>query len=238
MCYSPALPRLLIIERDFQTVAEDGGVKNILLLMVLSILIAGAEEDEQIRFSLEQRHIDQLRKVKVSWDSAETGAPCLSPSGSYPKELLYALQIAFLFGELKPGPYLYKKPRGELMEYSLMIEEMPTSTKFHFSPDHRQLLRKSAIEESEVGWDGETVPGCDPKRPYGDLSYYELEMAQHLGRPTRKNQEGHLEIDEQTEEELTRLHHSMQAAWQVFLENFELQPGTFVGDQWGNWERI
>lgn len=209
------------------------------LLVLLCVLTAGAEDSEPIRFRLQQRHIDELRKVKISWDGTEIGAPCFDLSREYSQEMLYALQIAFLFGELEPGSYPYNKPEGEFVEYSpLVVEEMPRTSIFHFSSDHRELLRQSSIEDSEVGWDGETVPGCDPKRPYGNFTYYQLEMAQHLGRPTTVNDEGNHEISEETEEELTRLHHSMQAAWQVFLENFELQPGDYVGDEWGNWEPV
>lgn len=208
----------------------------LIVLILLSVYGANAQEDDAIRFRLEQHHIDQLRRVRVSWDGAETGAPCLEPSGEYPKDLLYALQIAVLFGRLNPGKFVYSKPLGGDVEYSpLSVEELPEASSFWFQDDHRELLKHSVIQNSEVGWDGESVPGCDPKRPYGDFSYYQLEMAKHLHRPTTKNSDGYHQISEELESELTLLHHTMQAAWQVFLENFELEPGLYEGDEWGNW---
>jgi len=150
--------------------------------------------------------------------------------------MLYALQIVFLFGNLEPGAYRYRKPVGDQIEYSpLVVEGMPQSSEFHFTSEHRELLRWSMVENSEVGWEGQTVPGCDPKRPYGDFTYYQLEMAKHLNRPTTENEEGYNEISDETEEELTQLHHSMQAAWQVFIDNFELSSGEFRGDV--EWQR-
>lgn len=202
-------------------------VNRVVLLMLLCSVFGLSEE----KFVWKDQHTAQLRKARVGWDTVESGAPCLD-SGD--EKLLKALQIALLFGELTPGGYQYNKPKD--MEHSFFTEELPSQSVFKFTEDHRKLLRHMVIEMSET-WDGE-VPGCDPKRPYGDFTAYQIEMALHLGRIPARKPEDHDPMTDEIYQDMTDLHHEMQPALQVFLENFTLASGSeFKGGEYGYWER-
>ena len=202
-------------------------VARLVVLLLLCSVFGLAEE----RFVWKDQHTAQLRKAQVGWDTVESGAPCLD-SGD--EKLLKALQIALLFGELTPGEYRYDKPKD--VDYSYFTEELPPQSLFKFTETHRELLRHMVIEMSET-WEGE-VPGCDPKRPYGDYTSYQIEMALHLGRIPAQKPEGHDPMTEEIYEEMTDLHHEMQPALQVFLQNFTLASGSeFKGGEYGYWER-
>lgn len=196
-------------------------------------------DDQRVRFTWEPRHTEELRKATVGWDTVESGAPCLSPFQKHSEDALAAFQIAMAFGHLPVGTYRYTKPSNSELEHSLYVEALKGSVEFEFTKEHQTLLRFMTVEASE-SWqtDGELL-GVDAKRPYGDFTCYELDMAWHLGLPTTTNAKGWKEIDKRTEQRLTALHHQMEAAVQVYLQNFTIEPGTFEGEPYyGIWERV
>ena len=208
-----------------------------LLLLLFILTGTSLAEETPLTFQLTQDHIEKFRKIPVSWNTVETGAPCLDPERNFTEEDLNVLRILLTFGELEPGKYRYTKPEGEFIEYSFFVEKLPEQIDFSFTNEHRILLKSQYIDLEE-DWDEDFILSCDPKRPYGMMTYYELDMAQCLDEPTGKNEEGYATITKEQEERLSELHHSTQAAWQVFLENFTLEPGTFKGDENGNWEKV
>ena len=216
-------------------------LRKLLLLGGLYIICCSTvlADDQRVKFTWEPRHTEELRKANVCWDTVESGAPCLSPFQKHTKDTLAAFQIALAFGHLPVGTYRYTKPTNSELEHSLFVEALQAPLEFEFTKEHQTLLRYMTVEASE-SWqtDGELY-GVDAKRPYGDFTYYELEMAKHLGLPTTTNPEGWKEIDKETERRLTALHHQMEAAVQVYLQNFKIEPGTFEGEpDYGIWERV
>lgn len=197
-----------------------------------------AAEDKKLKLTWTERHRQLLRSLKVGWDITEVGAPCLGPK-EYPKDCLAALQVAVLYGQLEPGLYNYERPPAD-HEVSLMVEKLPQRSQFHFTSEHRILLKHMQWEMSDPYFENQ-VPGCDPKRPYGNFTFYQLEMARHLGRipqkaPRESDNQG---MTPQLVTEMTELHHQMQPALQVFLDHFVLKPGqNFEGDEYGNWNRV
>lgn len=207
-------------------------MKYILLFVLLAVCEAWADP---ILFRFSPEKADTLRRFDVSWDEVEVGAPCLRSGPDYSEEHLHGLQIALLYGELAEGEYLYEKPADVVT--SPLVERLPSPSRFRFTGEHRELLKHMALE-LEQDWDTEELrPGVDPKRPYGAFTYYQAEMAMHLGREVKKNDRGEVIISMEVEEEMTELHYAMQAALQVFLRNFKLEPAEFKGDEYGNWER-
>ncbi len=61
------------------------------------------------------------------------------------------------------------------------------------------------------------LPYIDGKRPYGHMSYYQLDMASLLGEPREIGADRHALADEDKDARMQALHYEMTAALQVFL---------------------
>ncbi|MEM6660898.1 MAG: hypothetical protein AAF666_01860 [Pseudomonadota bacterium] len=96
--------------------------------------------------------------------------------------------------------------------------------------DHLKLIREMLWEwpnRHEVAdlldLGGIPAPAIDPKRPYGAMSYYQLDVHRILGWPIeRRDADGYIELTEAQVDAATRLHHQMMGVMQVFLEHAEL----------------
>ena len=110
--------------------------------------------------------------------------------------------------------------------------------------EHLKLLQHASIRwtdwPEELGDDAGglfAVPGFDPKRPYGNFTSYELEMALHLGIPVEKGADGAAILPAKLRNRMQVLHEDMQAVLQVFVQRAEIAPGRYVGNGYGHWER-
>lgn len=183
-----------------------------------------------------QRHTDRLRTVRVGWDGTEVGAPCFGPDWEPEPDDVHLLRIATEFGTCPSGTYLYGRPSAD-HECSFFVEELPEECGFVFTDAHRALLAKMSWELSDPYLD-EEIPGADPKRPYGDFTFYQLEMALHLGLIPAQKPAGYDPMTPDIVDAMTALHVQMQPALQVFLQHFALADGlVFSGEDWGGWER-
>ncbi len=79
-------------------------------------------------------------------------------------------------------------------------------------PDEDDMHR--AFEAGEVA--GPTV---DPKRPYGDMSFFDLDVHRILGWPVEaRTEEGYVEVTDAQSDEVARLHFRQLCVMQAFLE--------------------
>ncbi|MCV7385027.1 hypothetical protein [Mycolicibacter longobardus] len=180
------------------------------------------------------RHTQRLRAVRVGWDGVEVGAPCFPPDWEPEPDDLHLLRIAAAHGDCPPGAYSYQRPPPD-HEYSFFVEELPDQSAFEFTDQHRSLLRVMSWELSDPYFD-EDIPGADPKRPYGDFTYYQLEMALHLGLIPANKPDDHDPMTPEIVEAMTALHFQMQPALQLFLQHFVIPEGrVFSGEDWGGW---
>ncbi len=126
---------------------------------------------------------------------------------------------------LAPGRYEYRNPlvgiehADGLLAPSLSAHARETTVAFELKPEHAKLLRRGSWEGLEKGSMAGYM-GLDPKRPYGDMTYFELDMAEILGEPTPRDRDGRLAPAQ--EARLGRLHEEMQAALQIFLQHAQL----------------
>lgn len=68
-------------------------------------------------------------------------------------------------------------------------------------------------------------PTVDPKRPYGEMTYFDLDMHRILGWPVEtRTESGHIGISEEQAAEATRLHFRQLGAMQAFLEHGQIPP--------------
>ena len=163
-------------------------------------------------------------------------------------EMKAVLEIALAFGRLEPGEYSYPNRlagRASIVSADILAEDgtpPPETIAVRVTPEHLQLLTRASIRwndwPDELGEDGlVAVPGFDPKRPYGNFTAFEVEMAQHLGIPLEKDPDGVAILPPALGERLRRMHREMQPVLQVFVQRARLDAGRYEGDEYGNWER-
>lgn len=87
--------------------------------------------------------------------------------------------------------------------------EPPT---FAFTAEHAALLKA-------LRWEAMYV---DLKRPYGDLTHFEFDLADALGETVKRDATGGPDLAPAQRSRYERLHREMQPALQVFLENATL----------------
>jgi len=180
-------------------------------------------------------HTERLRAVRVGWDGAEVGAPCFPPDWNSEPDDLHLLRIATAHGTCPVASYSYRR-LPEHSEYSFFVQALPDEGPFDFTDPHRRLLAMMNWRLSDP-YDIDDVPGADPKRPYGDFTFYQLEMALHLGLIPPQKPADYDPMTPEIVDAMTALHGQMQPALQVFLERFEIPDGqVFTGEDWGGWE--
>lgn len=174
-------------------------------------------EPEAESVAITSQQLALIRRMRFAWNNAESGAPRLDTEQPYgsPDPLK---DMADVFGEapleelarLYAGmtPVLNSFLQGAKLDPGAYEVEGRT---VHVGPDHLKLskaLRFSwdidPLDGFEEGpWPG---PAADPKRPYGNFTFFQREMALHLGWIDERS-ESNLTADEI--ERLTLMHHGM-----------------------------
>lgn len=102
---------------------------------------------------------------------------------------------------------------------------------FAFRQEHQRLLQaahwrvvdsdvlEEVLAEEPTAW---PLPYVDGKRPYGGSSHYQIDMADALGMPYRRDARGYAIEDAGKDAALEKLHFQMLAALQVFLQHATL----------------
>lgn len=127
-------------------------------------------------------------------------------------------------GTLPPGRYPVPAEMKEAFDFP--ESGVDAQGGFHLRKAHLTLLRaavwrevnarslQAVLREGERFW---PMPYIDGKRPYGDASYYQVDMARLLGKPYPMDAKGYAVADPAKDARLERLHYEMLAALQVFL---------------------
>ncbi len=211
---------------------------------------------------LDAASIELLRRISVRWDPLiENGMTFLDvrhassvggwegPVGemlaavrnffrskSSKRQLESMFQIFLAFGGLEPGDY----PLGpndvravdHLNGHGLQLQP---KSEFHLTTEHLKLLAHARGE----WYESFSALAINPKRPYGDMTYFELDMADILGIPLAKDSAGKPEISKEQQAEFDRLFADLPFSLGVFLKNARLEPGRFCQQPagWGAWRR-
>lgn len=159
-------------------------------------------------------------------------------------EMYCALARALRRGTLTPGRYapanltpdqirVALRGYGELSDEDLGLD---ADGRVLVTEDHLRLLGGIEIRwpsEYECGdlLDAGRYPAAaaDPKRPYGDFTFIEVDMARILGElpPAPERGPAIFEPSPELARRLQRLHWQMLGVMQVFLERMELAPGRY-----------
>lgn len=159
-----------------------------------------------------------FRTCRAEWNGCESGAPAIVVDGidtfDFDPELERdapgadrlerVLCAFFLHARFPPGRYRLAHAKDGPTEVTV-------------TDQHFRLLR-------EADWRTATM---DCKRPYGDFTYYQADMARILGLPVTADAEGKATLRDADEERLSLLHNEMQWVVQAFIEHAELTPGRW-----------
>jgi len=136
-------------------------------------------------------------------------------------DLPEALAQLLAHGELRPGRFEYSNP---LVQFPFAADTLPPeiarlasaeTVDFSVTEEHLALLRAAR-------WQGLWM---NAKRPYGDMTYFELDMAKLLHQPDTRTAEGGL--PEALERRLGQLHAETLPALQVFLKKAVIAAGEY-----------
>jgi hypothetical protein len=177
------------------------------------------------------------------------GISALGPNGTFTaaqqqklklrqSEIIDAFEIMLQLGELKPGSYkLANRLRDMYPKGSFIIDAnsddrfvfpQTNQIEFNMTDNHLKLLRRV----NSVGL------FVDPKRPYGDMKYFEIDMADILGITVPRSAEGHVNFTDEQLSIFRKLHIEMLYAMQVFLLYASLKAGFYGHNGFRCWHQL
>lgn len=131
-------------------------------------------------------------------------------------------------GTLSPGQYVIPAELREAFDFP--ESGVDASGRFEFRAEHLAILQGTvwrtlddysidAVLKRDDFW---PLSYIDGKRPYGECTHFQIDMAELLGEPYRFDAERNLIEDAEKDARLERLHYETLAALQVFLMHAEL----------------
>jgi hypothetical protein len=116
-------------------------------------------------------------------------------------------------GELKGGSIPLNSDSDELVIPIPLTENVT----FTVTQDHLKLLRHMNTRRYQAD-----IEIMDPKRPYGGMTYFFIDMAAALGRPLMRDRKGDPQLSRQEVKDYQRLHGEMLWAVTAFLRYAKL----------------
>lgn len=159
-------------------------------------------------------------------------------------EMFFVLARALRHGSLAPGSYPLNNLTADEVKRALSGYDGLTDADSGISAngdveltgEHLKLLRAIDIRwpspyecEDRLAVGEYPAASADPKRPYGDFTYIEVDMAHILDvlPPLPEGESGIFEPSPELATQLQRLHWQMLATMQVFVEHADLAPGFY-----------
>ncbi len=215
------------------------------------------EADEKDRFELTEIHLKMIRALHFTFDPTESGAPTISPERPYGSanlfadlekltgesdrlelakkhtELYLALKTFLKHSSLGKGTYKVSNMDPddirEISRQQLDVKDQITITAEQLVAMKALLwewVESDEIEE-QLDMGNWPVPKTDPKRPYGNFTYYQVELAEFLGWEMAQDEEGNFKTSSEQDEKLANIHNSLPGVFQVYVENADLAPGVY-----------
>ncbi len=133
-------------------------------------------------------------------------------------ELVWAINHFFATVEIEPGTYEIDSATADAIRAAMAgYEAISCDGDIGLDAEGNiELTTESIIvlKKTRWGWARNALddygawpgPAIDPKRPYGDYSYWQIEMAEMLGWEMEKDGEGYFRTTAEQDEELQRIH--------------------------------
>jgi hypothetical protein len=172
------------------------------------------------RIEITQDDIDWFHRSRAEWVPCESGAPAIVPGdmsleafgdmieGGDPAAFARFVNVAcafFLNATFASGHYRFDPPLRQ-------------RTAFDVTDDHIKLLQ-------QANWASFMI---DCKRPYGDFTHFEIDMARMLGVPVTKDAQNRAQIGREAEARMDALHADMLYVLQAYVRFARLGPGRYV----------
>ncbi len=206
-------------------------------------------------FQLNPQHVKHYREAVITLNPMEGGAPMVKPEifgvlfpshfslkngfriANKRLEKTYALQVILQNATLAPGNYQFKNllPSNIKNTTLTQIYSQP-SVVFEFTQQHAKLVRKLSVNEQSYFF----TLGIDPKRPYGDTTFYALDMADILSiKHNLNSHENTNQSDKRILTALHKLHDEMVPAMQVLLHHGKIKTGWYYRDgEFNTWKPV
>lgn len=157
-------------------------------------------------------------------------------------EMMHVLQVTLSRGYLDPGHYtvqnLYPRKHREALGGGAEFTDADLGwigdRTVRVTEQNLKLLRELSLRwpppsDCETRLKGSEFPAAaiDPKRPYGDMTAYMIDMARILDCLPPAPADGIFRPDAALADDLHRLHLQMLPVLQAFVEHARLEPGTY-----------
>lgn len=225
----------------------------VLVLLLEMCMFSNRSIAQPEEFKLTNQALDRARHMSVVWAPIEAGAPMIfygptpksfddlenapQKMSDEEKETRIAAQILIDCGNLKPGTYpiknfwrnIYPDARCPVGADTMAMIEIGNADviDFKLTPEHLKLLKHS----------NRNLYGFDMKRPYGDMTYYYLDIADALGINVSRDKAGQPEFSEEQFNRFDKLHGEMLFTLQAYLQKATIELGTFKKEGYADWVR-
>jgi hypothetical protein len=198
--------------------------------------------DDVAPYSIDDRRADLCRILALDVDASRLSAELEQKLDTLHVSMGSALEIALDAARLTPGAYSYANyfakiasPVLEMLmppwldgeEFSSEHAYMPVPTgdtiTFELTAEHLRLLRALRVDWLERN----SLAGINFKRPYGDMTYFELDMADILGVPVHRDEQQQPLFSDEQLRYFHRLHAEMLFALPVLLRHGTLGAGLY-----------
>jgi len=208
-------------------------------------------------------HVALIRRMRLSWNGVESGAPQCEPSQSFTGGMAQALIRAELgdvddeavaefmvslapamgvfmqHARLAPGTYTLGNMTPELLaqakaglEGADALFAIAPGMRFTVEADDLTLAAQAQWqwpdeEDMYAAFDAGDIAGptVDGKRPYGDMSYIDLDIHRILGWPVEaRTEDGNIAISDAQQAMATRLHFRQLGTLQAFVQHADIAP--------------
>ena len=209
------------------------------------------DDDDTAPYSVQDRHADLCHILALDASTSRLSAELEQELDRLHASMGTALEVALDTAQLNPGTYSYpnyfatiESPvLDRLMPPQFEGEESPSENAylpvptgdtitFELTAEHLRLLRALRIDWREPN----SLVGINFKRPYGDMTYFELDMADILGIPVPRDEQQQPNFSDEYLSYFHRLHAEMLFALPVLLRHGALSSGPYqIVD--GVWKR-
>ena len=167
-----------------------------------------------------QADIDWFRRSHAEWVGCESGAPAIVPpdmtleqfgevldGGNSPvfERFVNVAAAFFLHASFVAGHYAFQPP-------------FEKRNAFDVTAEHIRLLQ-------HANWNSFVI---DCKRPYGDFTHFQIDMADILGLPITRDAKGRAQIGMDAERRMNALHGDILPTLQAYIRFARLNPGRYV----------
>jgi hypothetical protein len=242
-----------------------GWVKRVVLVLLavlglIAVIVAQGVVREKMEdgdtLTIAEADLAGVRGLPVMWSPVESGAPAiydfaekqlLSSTAAYRRAMRVA-EVLIQLGELDPGRYEYDsilEPEDLATQPFVQhhhAEVAGNRVTIQVTEAHLKLLRAANTNIVDEGGRNFGVE-IDPKRPYGDMTFFEVDIAKILGivadGPPSAEHPGERDFSAPQLQHFEELHEQMEPVLQVFLIRARLGPGHFVRIPrgYGRWSR-